>query len=119
MQLFNNTPNLKPLSTGQFVKPTIEDKKEVLKGQAEEFAGLLYAQLVREMRESGKDEESEEEGGGGIFGGGDSAMFMQFFDQQVGKTFAKQSGSALKDALYRQLTSQLDTQDAKAKGDNQ
>lgn len=112
MQLFNHTPKLNPLTPGQFTAPTHEDKKEILKGQVEEFAGLLYAQLVREMREAAQDEEGES-----LFGGGDSAMFMHFFDQQVGKTFASQSGSALKESLYRQLSSQLDAQ--KAKGDNQ
>lgn len=112
MQLFNQIPKMNSLTAGGVAQPSLEEKKEILKGQVEEFAGLLYSQLVREMREAAKDEEGES-----LFGGGDTGMFMHIYDQQVGKVFAAQAGSGLKETLYRQLSSQLDTQNAK--GDNQ
>jgi Rod binding domain-containing protein len=93
-----------PLPATGWSPPTPETQHVKLKGQAEEFAGLLYAQLFKAMREASDSSE------GGLFGG-DSDMFSTFFDQKIGKTFAEQGGNALEAALDRQLTSKLDAQE--------
>jgi Rod binding domain-containing protein len=68
---------------------------------AEEFATILFSQMIQEMRSSGTDSDSEE-GQGGLFSG-DSNLFASFFDQSIGKTFAKAGGSGLVQALNHQL----------------
>lgn len=65
---------------------------------AEEFAGYLFAQVFSQMR----PESSEEEGG--LFSGENAEMFMNFFDQAVGKSFATSgTGNQLVDQLVAQL----------------
>lgn len=93
-----------------FAKPTAEAREVELKKQVEEFASVLYAQMFREMRESGIVEKEGEDGEEGIFGGGDTNMFMHLMDQEVGKSFASAGGNGLKEALYRQLSSRMATQ---------
>lgn len=79
-----------------------------LKGQVEEFATFLYAQMFGEMRDAGKAEGEEEEGS--IFGGGDTNYFMHFLDESVGRSFIHQGGSGLSDSLYKQLAGRLGIQ---------
>jgi Rod binding domain-containing protein len=96
------------LPTEGIVAVPKEAQKAQLKGQVEEFASLLYAQMFQEMRESGKGDEEEE--GNSVFGGGDTSMFMHFLDESVGRNFIKQGGGGLNDALLKQLSTRLDTQ---------
>lgn len=65
---------------------------------AESFASYLYAQVFAKMR----PEESEEEGG--MFSGEQAGMFMDFFDQALGKQFVAQGGNSLVDQLVTQLS---------------
>jgi Rod binding domain-containing protein len=95
---------------------TLEQKEAKLKGQVDEFASLLYAQMIAEMRKAGGDDEDGD--GEGAFGGGDTANFMDMFDRQVGMNFVHQGGSGLKDALYHQLITNLESQ-AQAEGGSQ
>ena len=62
------------------------------------FAGILFGYMFSEMRP--KNEEDE----GGLLGGGDSEMFMDFFDQAVGRHFADGAGGPLVEALVAQLS---------------
>jgi Rod binding domain-containing protein len=94
---------------------TPEQQEAKLKGQVDEFASLLYAQMFQQMREASK---SDDEEGGGLFGG-DSEMFAHFFDQQVGKAFAAGDGNGLKQALWQQMSKTLEAQQVKAGGDKQ
>lgn len=112
------TPNLNSfkIPAAGWTPPTEEQRATQLKGQVEEFASLLYAQMFQQMREASKSDNDEE--GGGLFGG-DSDMFASFFDQQVGKVFAAQEGNGLKEALWKQMSKTLEAQSAKAKGENQ
>lgn len=89
-----------------YQKPTAEVQEAGLKKAVDEFASVLYAQMFREMRESGKSEEDEES----IFGGGDTNMFMHLMDQEVGKAYAAAGGNGLKEALYRQLSGRMANQ---------
>lgn len=65
---------------------------------AESFASYLYAQVFSKMR----PEDSTEEGG--LFSGEQAGMFMDFFDQALGKQYATGGGNALVEQLVRQLT---------------
>ena len=113
---------MQPITPNTFFKvpaagwtpPTASEQEAKLKGQVEDFASLLYAQMFQQIRESAKSEDEE----GGLFGG-DSAMFAHFFDQQVGKAFAAQEGNALKEALWQQMSKTLEAQQRKAGGANQ
>lgn len=104
---------LNPLDAPGVLKPGSAAYAGKIEEQVDEFAGLIFSQLVREMREAGQSEENE-----GIFGGGDTNMFMHLFDQQVGAALAKQGAGGLKDALHDQLSSMLRAQQ-QAKGDSQ
>lgn len=104
---------MNPLDAPGVLKPGSAAYGEKLEEQVEEFAGLIFSQLVREMREAGASEEGE-----GIFGGGDTNMFMHLFDQQVGRALAEQGAGGLKDALKNQLSNTLREQQ-QAKGDSQ
>lgn len=66
---------------------------------AEDFAGYLFAQVFSQMRpQPGEGDE------GGLFSGEHADMFMSFFDQAVGKSFASSgSGNQLVDQLVQQL----------------
>lgn len=112
MQPINPNTFYKVPATG-WAPPTPDEQEAKLKGQVEEFASLLYAQMFQQMREAAKGENEE----GGLFGG-DSAMFAHFFDQQVGKAFAAQEGNGLKQALWQQMSQTLAAQ-VKAQGDKQ
>ena len=106
MQPITPSP-LTPFSLTQSgITPTTPaQQKEMLKGQVEEFASLLYAQMFEEMREAGKSEDDEENS---VFGGGDTDAFMHFMDEAVGKNFMHQGGGSLGDSLYKQLSRNLD-----------
>lgn len=108
MQPVFTPTKLAPLTSAGFQMPTAEEKAAVLNKQVDEFAALLYAQMFRQMRES-----SESEEGQGLFGGGDTYLFADFFDKEIGKTFAAGDGGALKEGLRRQLESALEAQQAK------
>ncbi|MDB5096725.1 MAG: hypothetical protein JWM80_1146 [Cyanobacteria bacterium RYN_339] len=107
MQPINPTQAFLQIPKDGLQQPTVETQKVQLKGKVEEFATVLYAQMFAEMRESGKSEEDEENS---VFGGGDTNMFMHFMDEEVGRTFVKQGGNALTDALFKQLAGRLETQ---------
>lgn len=94
---------------------THQEQETKLKGQVDEFAAMLYAQMFQQMREAAKSD--DEENGGGMFGG-DSEMFAHFFDQQVGRVFAAGDGNNLKQALWQQMSKTLEAQ-VKAGGDKQ
>ena len=115
MQPITPNPNSFKIPAAGWTPPTQEQRAEQLKGQVEEFASLLYAQMFQQMREAAK---SDDEENGGLFGG-DSEMFASYFDQQVGKVFASQEGNGLKEALWKQMSKTLEAQSAKAKGENQ
>ena len=94
--------NLKPLKAAEtFVPPTPAEREEKLAHATQEFATLVYANFVKQMREA-----SESEEGGGLFSG-DAAMFASFFDQALAKDFAAQQGNALVTAIDRQLGARL------------
>ncbi len=95
-----------PQAGFSYQKPTAEVREAELKKAVTEFASVLYSQMFREMRESGKTEEDEES----IFGGGDTNMFMHLMDQEVGKAYAAAGGNGLKEALYRQLSGRMANQ---------
>lgn len=96
---------LKPLAAPEtFVPPTQAEREETLAHATEEFAALVYAGFVKEMREA-----SESEEGAGLFSG-DAEMFAGFFDQALGKRFASQQGNALVKALGRQMGARLDAE---------
>jgi len=80
----------KPAAPGEL---SLEETRQA----AEEFAGYLFAQVFGQMRpESGEE--------GGLFSGETAEMFMSFFDQAVGKSFATSgSGNQLVDQLVSQL----------------
>lgn len=103
---------MNPLDAPGLLKPGSKAYDGKIQEQVDEFAGVIFSQLVREMREAGQSEEGE-----GIFGGGNTNMFMHLFDQQVGRALAEQGAGGLKDALYDQLSSTLRAQ--QAKGDSQ
>ena len=63
---------------------------------ARDFAGILFGYMFSEMRPKGEE--------GCLLGGGDSEMFMDFFDQAVGRHFAEGSGGQLVEALVTQLS---------------
>lgn len=90
-----------------YQKPGPEAKEAELKKAVDEFASVLYTQMFREMRETGQSDEDEES----IFGGGDTNMFMHLMDQEVGKAYTAAGGNGLKEALYRQLSGRMATQD--------
>ena len=90
---------LNPLSASMPSEPKARQELglEETRQAAEEFAGYLFAQVFSQMRP-----ESNEEGG--LFSGENSEMFMSFFDQAVGKSFANSgSGNQLVDQLVAQL----------------
>ncbi|HEY9857138.1 MAG TPA: rod-binding protein [Stenomitos sp.] len=64
---------------------------------AESFASYLYAQVFSEMRSQDSDEE-------GLFSGETSGMFMDFFDQALGKQYATSNGNTLVEQLVKQLS---------------
>lgn len=64
---------------------------------AESFASYLYAQVFSQMR----PQDSEE---GGLFSGETSGMFMDFFDQALGKQYVATGGNALVEQLVQQLS---------------
>jgi Rod binding domain-containing protein len=117
MQPITPNPNSFKIPAAGWTPPTDEQRAAQLKGQVEEFASLLYAQMFEQMREASKSDD-DEENGGGLFGG-DSQLFASYFDQQVGKVFAAQEGNGLKEALWKQMSKTLEAQSAKAKGENQ
>lgn len=63
---------------------------------AKEFAAILFGYMVSEMR--GKSEEST------LLGGGDSELFMDFFDQAIGRSFVAGAGGPFVETLVNQLT---------------
>lgn len=63
---------------------------------ARDFAGILFGYMFSEMRPKAEE--------GGLLGGGDSEMFMDFFDQAVGRHFAEGAGGQLVEALVKQLS---------------
>lgn len=68
-----------------------------LKKAAEDFAGMLFAQMFSEMRGT-PDEE------GSLFGGEqDTEMFMGFFDQAIGEKYVSTGGNGIAEQLYQQL----------------
>ncbi len=77
-------------------------RREVQQGgireAAESFASYLYAQVFSQMR----PEDSQEEGG--LFSGEQSGMFMDFFDQALGKQYASHGGNVLVEQLVKQLS---------------
>lgn len=81
----------KPVAPKEY---SLEETREA----AEEFAGYLFAQVFSQMRPESSSEE------GGLFSGETAEMFLSFFDQAVGKSFAS-SGSG--NQLVEQLVSQL------------
>lgn len=86
-----------PLNASLPVAPKAAPGAEDTRQAAEEFAGYLFAQVFSQMR----PESSEE---GGLFSGENAEMFMSFFDQAVGKSFASSgSGNRLVDQLVEQL----------------
>lgn len=68
-----------------------------LREAAESFASYLYAQVFSQMR----PQDSEEEG---LFSGETSGMFMDFFDQALGKQYVAHGGNALVEQLVKQLS---------------
>lgn len=116
MQPINPINNFKVPAAG-WAPPTAEQQETKLKGQVDEFAAMLYAQMFQQMREAGKSDDDEEGGGGGMFGG-DSEMFASFFDQQVGRAFASREGDGLKQTLWQQMSKTLEAQ-VKGQGEKQ
>lgn len=72
---------------------------------AESFASYLYAQVFSQMRPESSSEE------GGLFAGEQSGMFMDFFDQALGKQYASHGGNVLVEQLVQQLTRSKGEQD--------
>lgn len=90
-------PQMASPASGGTPKASAAQGSEETRQAAEEFAGYLFAQVFSQMRP-----ESNEEGG--LFSGENAEMFMSFFDQAVGKSFANSSsGNQLVDQLVQQL----------------
>ena len=64
---------------------------------AKDFAAILFGYMFSEMRPK-EDEE------GSLLGGGDSEMFMDFFDQAMGRQFVESGNLPLVDMLVKQLS---------------
>ncbi len=63
---------------------------------AKDFAAVLFGYMFSEMRpHEDKD---------GLLGGGDSEMFMEFFDEAIGRDMADGPGNPLVKALIQELT---------------
>ncbi len=63
---------------------------------AKDFAAILFGYMFSEMRpHEDKD---------GLLGGGDSEMFMEFFDEAIGRDMADGPGNPLVKALVQELT---------------
>lgn len=95
-------PYLSPQAFNPVNAPQPSTPKELPPAQAreaaEEFAGYLFAQVFSQMRPESTEEE------GGLFSGENAEMFMNFFDQAVGKSFATSgTGNQLVDQLVAQL----------------
>lgn len=82
---------------GRLPSASREVQQGGIREAAESFASYLYAQVFSQMR----SEESEE---GGLFSGETSGMFMDFFDQALGKQYVANGGNALVEQLVRQLS---------------
>jgi Rod binding domain-containing protein len=86
-----------PLIAPQPDRPTVGQTPDETRQAAQDFAGYLFAQVFGQMR----PESSEE---GGLFSGENAEMFLSFFDQAVGKSFASSgSGNQLVDQLVEQM----------------
>jgi len=84
-------------AAGAPLPPVAGQGEDETRHAAEEFAGYLFAQVFGQMR----PESSEE---GSLFSGESAEMFMNFFDQSIGKSFASSgSGNQLVDQLVQQL----------------
>lgn len=98
MEINPLAPSLAPLEIGRLPSAAREVQEATEKEAAESFATYLYAQMFSHMR----PEPSEEEGG--LFAGEQAGMFMDFFDQALGKHYVQSGGSALVDQLVAQMT---------------
>ncbi|HEY9721104.1 MAG TPA: rod-binding protein [Oscillatoriaceae cyanobacterium] len=105
-----STPELKPLQTTPVAPQSLSEQESKLKSTVQQFASVLYAEMVEEMRKAG-DDQDDDGNGDGAFGGGDTSMFMSLFDQKIGASFAQQNGASLATALYKQLSGKLEAQD--------
>ncbi|MNL15666.1 Rod binding protein [compost metagenome] len=85
---------------GRLPSASAEVQQNETRQAAESFASYLYAQVFSQMR----PEDSGEEGG--LFSGEQSGMFMDFFDQALGKHYATNGGNALVEQLVAQMTRQ-------------
>ena len=94
-------PSEAPIDPEMLPSGTNEVKEGTIKQAAESFGAYLYAQMFAQMRP-----DSSEEGEGGLFSGDQVGMFMNFFDQAIGKDFVKSSGGLLVDQLVQQLSAQ-------------
>lgn len=87
---------LNALQTGRLPSAPREVQPDSARGAAEAFAGYLFAEVFRNMRpDPGDDPE-------GLFSGEQSGMFMDFFDQALGKQYAR-PGNPLVEQLVQQL----------------
>ena len=75
---------------------------------AKDFAAILFGYMFSEMRpHEDKD---------GLLGGGDSEMFMEFFDEAIGRDMADGPGNPLVKALVQELTPEASKAAKLAKG---
>ncbi|MBI6545475.1 MAG: hypothetical protein HY692_01695 [Cyanobacteria bacterium NC_groundwater_1444_Ag_S-0.65um_54_12] len=85
--------------TDQFALPDpLRNLSENVTSAAKDFAGILFGYMFSEMRPK-----SEEDS---LLGGGDTELFMDFFDQALGRQFADGAASQIIEALLRQLGEQ-------------
>lgn len=98
MEINPYSPMPAPMDIGRLPSAAREVKESTEKEAAESFATYLYAQMFSQMRPEPNEEE------GGLFSGEQAGMFMDFFDQAIGKQYVHSGGSALVDQLVAQMT---------------
>lgn len=88
---------LNALQAGRLPSAPREVQPDSAKEAAQAFAGYLFSEVFRQMRPDPNDDPE------GLFSGEQSQMFMDFFDQSLGKQYAER-GNPLVDQLMKQLT---------------
>lgn len=96
-RLPNSFPALQSEIEGTLPSAPREVQQGGIREAAESFASYLYAQVFSQMRSEETDED-------GLFSGETSGMFMDFFDQALGKQYAASNGNALVEQLVKQLS---------------
>jgi Rod binding domain-containing protein len=86
------------LGAAMLPSPGREVQQGTVKDAAVDFVGYLFAQVFSQMRPDPSDQEE-----GGLFSGEQSGMFMDFFDQAIGKQFAAHGGDRLVESMVGQL----------------